>query len=48
MSGTPSGPVAASGVAALAGLDLVPLGEDDAGACVDGVCVLPGTAAPAR
>lgn len=28
-------------VPVLAGLALVPLGDDDAGACVDGVCVIP-------
>lgn len=28
-------------VPVLAGLTLVPLGDDDAGACVDGVCAVP-------
>ncbi|WP_170223981.1 hypothetical protein [Cellulomonas cellasea] len=30
----------------LAGLALVPLGDEDAGTCVDGVCVIPGAAEP--
>lgn len=33
-------------VPTLAGLALVPLGDDDAGVCVDGVCAVPAPQEP--